>query len=367
MGLTRYTCPIRELVAGSDTARTASIKFVRGRSAVSRAFVAIRAGLSSLLEPCGAFEWFALSYLALSGVMMMAFHQNLPHALPEIVTHFVVLAAILGIVNLAATLERRHPDRPLHVRAATWIRNWYPQLIFLFCFEELRILVHLIYPEWRDSVLITFDHWLTGVYPAVWLARFSGYWTNEVMQIAYMSYFLFLTILATSLYRRRFLETGSAARRSDPSGSKAMHAFWTVIAASMIGYSIGYMISIFFPIEAPYFAMRSFHLPVLAGGAATQLINFIESWGRVRGGAFPSAHVSGSFVALLGAWRYRRYLFWIFLPFFITMCVSTIYGHYHYIADVFAGIAVGGVGFLIALRTMDLPGADPAAKIRVQN
>ena len=366
MGLTRDSCPIREFVAGSDAARAASVTFARGRSAVSRALAKVRAEASSLLEPCGAFEWFALSYLALSGLMMIAFHQNLPRALPEIGAHFAVLITILGMVNLAAALERRHPDRPLQVRAMSWVRNWYPQLMFLFCFEELRILVHLIYPDWRDSVLISFDHWLTGVYPAVWLARFSGYWTNEVMQIAYMSYFLFLTILAASLYRRRFLDP-MRAHGSDPAGSKAMHAFWTVITASMIGYSIGYMISIFFPIEAPYFAMRSFHLPVLAGGAATQLINFIESWGRVRGGAFPSAHVSGSFVALLGAWRYRRYLFWMFLPFFITMCISTIYGHYHYIADVFAGIAVGGAGFLIAVRVMDLPGADPAAKIRAQN
>jgi membrane-associated phospholipid phosphatase len=366
MGLTRFTCPIREAVAGSEAARTASVTFARGRSAVSRALAAARAAASALLAPCGAFEWIALSYLALSGIMMIAFHQNLPHALSEIATHFGVLAAILGIVNLAALLERRRPDQPLHVRAAIWVRDWYPQMIFLFCFEELRILVHLIYPDWRDSVLISFDHWLTGVYPAVWLARFSGFWTNEVMQIAYMSYFLFLTILGTSLYRRRFLDP-MRARSSDPAGAKAMQAFWTVITASMIGYSIGYVISIFFPIEAPFYAMRSFHLPVLAGGAATQLINFIESWGRVRGGAFPSAHVSGSTVALIGAWRYRRYLFWIFLPFFITMCISTIYGHYHYVADVFAGIAVGCVGFLIALRMMDLPGADPAANVRVQN
>jgi membrane-associated phospholipid phosphatase len=108
--------------------------------------------------------------------------------------------------------------------------------------------------------------------------------------------------------------------------------------------------------------MRSFHLPPLAGGPATGLINFIEGWGRVRGGAFPSAHVSGSFVALLGAWRYRRYLFWVFLPFFIAMCVSTIYCRYHYIADVLAGILVGAIGFVLAERLMIVPGANPAER-----
>ena len=141
-----------------------------------------------------------------------------------------------------------------------------------------------------------------------------------------------------------------------------MRAFWTVMTASMIGYSIGYVISIFFPVEAPFFGMRWLQLPALVGGPATGLIDFIEKWGRVRGGAFPSGHVLGSFVALLGAWCYRRRLFWVFLPCFIAMCVSTIYGRYHYIADILAGILVGAVAFILAKRLMAVPGANPAER-----
>ena len=141
-----------------------------------------------------------------------------------------------------------------------------------------------------------------------------------------------------------------------------MRAFWTVMTASMIAYTIGYVISIFFPVEAPFFAMSSLRLPPLVGGPATSLIDFIESWGRVRGGAFPSGHVLGSFVALLGAWCYRRRLFWVFLPCFIAMCVSTIYGRYHYIADILAGILVGAVAFILAKRLMAVTGANPAER-----
>jgi membrane-associated phospholipid phosphatase len=119
------------------------------------------------------------------------------------------------------------------------------------------------------------------------------------------------------------------------------------------------VISIFFPVEAPLFAMRSLGLPPLVGGPATSLINFIESWGRVRGGAFPSGHVLGSFVVLLGAWCCRRQLFWVFLPCFIAMCVSTIYGGYHYIADILAGILVGAVAFILAKKLMAVTGEIP--------
>jgi hypothetical protein len=44
----------------------------------------------------------------------------------------------------------------------------------------------------------------------------------------------------------------------------------------------------------------------LNGGFSTALIEAIERYGRVHGAAFPSAHVAGSMVAILCAWRYRR-------------------------------------------------------------
>jgi membrane-associated phospholipid phosphatase len=119
----------------------------------------------------------------------------------------------------------------------------------------------------------------------------------------------------------------------------------------------------FFPVESPWFAMAgSWHAP-LTGGPVTATVNFIEHFGRVRGAAFPSAHVTGATAALWGAWKFRRKMFWILLPLFLFMCASTVIGRYHYIADVFAGIATGTIGFLIGSRIMNSPGAVPATEI----
>ena len=334
---------------------------IDNRHLVADVFIRRRSLANAIFEPLGAFEWVALSYLGFSGALMVIFHRNLERPAFHIAEHFGVAVAILVITNVAYRTSRGESSRLRIATSLGWVRDWYPQAVFLFCFEELQILVRLIQPAWRDSVLIAFDHWLTGVYPGVWLAQFSSVWLNEAMQVAYMSYYLFLTILGASLYRRRRDRSDDSPARN-PSGVMAMRAFWTVMTASMIGYSIGYVISIFFPVEAPFFAMRSLHLPPLAGGPATSLIDFIESWGRVRGGAFPSGHVLGSFVALLGAWCYRRKLFWVFLPCFIAMCVSTIYGRYHYIADILGGILVGAVAFILAKRLMAVTGANPAER-----
>jgi len=321
-----------------------------------------RSLFAAILAPCGAFEWIALFYLAVSGALMLIFRASLSHPAKQISEHFSVLAAILLVVNVGDRAVRGPRGRTVGARTLRVLREWYPQLVFLFCFEELQILVHLIFPVWRDSLLIAFDYRLTGVNPAAWLSQFSSFWLNETMQAAYMTYFFFLGILTIALYRRRTRPANSPPVH-DPAGAPALRAYWTVLTASMVAYAIGYVISIFFPVEAPFFAMRSFNLPPLTGGAATSVINFIEAWGRVRGGAFPSAHVSGSFVALIGAWRYRRYLFWIYLPLFIAMCVSTIYCRYHYIADVFAGILVGSIGVILADRLMSLSGADPSPRL----
>jgi membrane-associated phospholipid phosphatase len=362
MGMTRFGCG-EGAYAGERGADAAAARF---REFIACSLVFARSVAGEILDPCGGFEWVALCYLALSGTLMLMFRENLAHAALHISAHFAAFAAILLIVNAADRVSHGEAPLSFSARALRWFRDWYPQAVFLFCFEELRILVHLIGSPWRDSILIAFDHRITGVYPSVWLAQFSGYWVNETMQIAYLSYFFFLTILAASIYHRRGV-LADVPLSGDPAGAEALRAFWTVMTASIMAYSIGYVISIFFPVEAPFFAMRSFQLAPLAGGPATFLINFIERVGRVRGGAFPSAHVSGSFVALLGAWRYRRYLFWIFLPFFIAMCVSTIYCRYHYIADVFAGILIGAIGFILAERLMTAPGANPAERAGARN
>jgi membrane-associated phospholipid phosphatase len=52
-------------------------------------------------------------------------------------------------------------------------------------------------------------------------------------------------------------------------------------------------------------------------------------------------------------------LFYVCLPFFVGMCVATVYGRYHYVADVLAGIVVGSVAWICAERLMLRRGAVP--------
>jgi membrane-associated phospholipid phosphatase len=327
---------------------------------------------------CGAFEWVALSYLGLSSVLMAMFAENLAHPVKLIGLQALVAVGILvlcwwearvaggsgaGFSNCERTAKigcstqtilARFPSRNLleagranRSVCATetqkfwhfW-RHWYPHLFFLFCFEELGKLVHLVSPRWQDAKLIAADYWLTGVHPSIWLERFATPGRNDFMQFAYLTYFTYLLLVGGILYYRR-----------------DWRGYWSVMTYSAVAYGIGYVIAICFPIQSPWFSMAGMWQAKLQGGPFTAAIDFIEHYGRVRGAAFPSEHVAGSFAALWGAWRHRRWLFWVMLPLVLCMCASTIWGRYHYAVDIFGGITTGTLGYAIGEWVMQKRGA----------
>jgi membrane-associated phospholipid phosphatase len=285
----------------------------------SRAFDDIRRSL-------GAFERVTFAYLAWLNVILALFHRNIAHAQRYFVIHCWIA---LGIVCL--TWAAAHSGNPV----LRFVRDWYPLPLYIFFFEELHDLVHIIFPGWFDRWLIQF----ADVHPSVWLARFSNPALNDFMQFAYMTYFLYLVLLPAILYAQ-----------------KDRLAFWNVMVFTAVANYTVYVIAVLFPIEGPYHTLAALNTTPLTGGYFTTTIELIEHFGRVHGGAFPSAHVAGSMVAILASWRYRRRLFWVCLPFFISMCVATVYGRYHYVADVLAGIVVGAIGFAAGSWLMDQRG-----------
>jgi membrane-associated phospholipid phosphatase len=261
--------------------------------------------LARTWESLSTFEHVALSYLALSSAMISVFSRNLAHPW-KLIGAQAIVATIIFLLCAAAARSEEHALRngvTFSTRFWHFWRHWYPHLFFLFCFEELAYLVHLVNPQWQDAKLIAFDHWVFGVHPAVWFEQFATPLRNDLFQLAYLTYFVYLLVLGGILYYR-----------------------------------------------------REWH-GELHGGPFTATINFIEHYGRVRGAAFPSEHVAGSVAVIWGAWRHRRWLFWVMLPLVTAMCVSTIWGRYHYVADIYGGIVTGTLGYFIGSWLMNRKGA----------
>jgi len=296
--------------------------------------------LAETCRACGAFEWVTFTYLAWVLGILTSFHRNVPHAPLLVALHLMIAAGIACLARWGARTENE---------VLRFVRHWYPLPLYIFFFEELQGFVHAIFPGWFDRWLVAFDYSLAGTHPSVWLAQFASPALNDFMQFAYMTYFLDLLVLPMLLYLAR-----------------ERAAFWRVMASTAVAHYSVYVISVLLPIESPYYSLATLQTKALPGGYCTALIGLIERFGRVHGAAFPSAHVAGAMVAILAAWHYRRWLFWVCLPFFASMCVATVYGRYHYVADVLAGLGVGTFGFFVGGRLMGRDGAIPRDKFAMR-
>jgi membrane-associated phospholipid phosphatase len=284
------------------------------------------AWLGEIRESLGIFEWLTFGYLFILDSLILLRHRNAAHPYEIVLAHLTFAAAILFL----AWKSRRTDNVAIH-----FLRCWYPLAAYLFFFEELGALVHLVFPGWFDAWLVRFDFRLFGVHPSVWLSQFANPALNDYMQFAYMTYFLYLVMLPFTLYVRR-----------------EWSAFWTLMVSTAVANYLVYLIAIFFPVESPFYTLANLQRVALTGGRVTALMNLIERYGRVHGAAFPSDHVAASTVAMLCSWRYCRWLFWLCLPFYISMMVATVYGRYHYVADVFGGLAMGGIGYFVGRTLM---------------
>jgi hypothetical protein len=144
--------------------------------------------VATVLDACGAFEWVALSYLGFSGLLMILFQKNLPRAAHLLVIHGIVIIAILALIISARRSLNANWGRGTFGRILRVTRDWYPQAVFLFCFEELGALEQLIRHGWCDSQMMALDHWLTGVNVTVWLQRLVSPRFTDFMQMSFLSY-----------------------------------------------------------------------------------------------------------------------------------------------------------------------------------
>jgi membrane-associated phospholipid phosphatase len=278
---------------------------------------------TNILTALNVADRLTIAYLIFSTTLIALCRHNIKH-------WEFLLPAHLGLMFLIAGLAYA---RSRGIPILGFISHWYPPLLFLFFFEEIGWTVHAIFPGWFDEYLIKADFALFGVHPTVWIEQFSSYWLNEYMQLVYTSYFLLTIGFGAYLWNR--------GKRDD---------FAIFIASTCVAYYLSYVIFVFFPIESPYHTLRHLQQVELTGGPFTAFINLIEKHGRVHGGAFPSTHVAGSVVVLFSAYQFARPIGYWLTALVFSICVSTVYGRYHYVVDVFAGILVAAIGCWVGPR-----------------
>ena len=107
-----------------------------------------------------------------------------------------------------------------------------------------------------------------------------------------------------------------------------------------LGFYLGYIGYMLVPTVGPrYYMAELFTVDVkgttMFSDTMYKMLNELES---TRRDCFPSLHTAITVIVTTYAYKYRRWLFWFFLPVTIGIILATIYLRYHYVIDVIAGL-----------------------------
>lgn len=122
--------------------------------------------------------------------------------------------------------------------------------------------------------------------------------------------------------------------------------FRSFITAVLLTFSLAMLIFIFFPTYVPALTFPAQQQDIL-----THILRHLhEIDGRYD--AFPSGHVYITVLLALfyNAWYPRYKFYWILIP--VTVALSTLFTHQHYIVDVIGGLVVALIGYHIGMRWM---------------
>ncbi|HYE76278.1 MAG TPA: phosphatase PAP2 family protein [Blastocatellia bacterium] len=281
----------------------------------------------ALFKQLNLIDRFTLGYIAFTSVLLVFSPHHVPGRARMLIIHVLLFAFIITIAQY-----RRPQPSGWWQKTLRTLSHWYPILLPAYLFEEIHSLVHVVFPNWFDAAIINFDYVMFGAHPTVWFEQHISYWLTELMNFAYFAYWPLLPATALLLW---FGERKHEHRTQ----------FEWFTLSLCIAYYLCYVVFILYPIEGPYHTLR--HLQQtheMPGWIFTAAVELVEKHGRIHGGAFPSAHVAGSVVALIAAFRWSKKLGWALTPLIIGVLVSTVYGRYHYAADIWGGVLMGAVG-----------------------
>lgn len=294
-----------------------------------------------------AVEWIAIGYLLLTLLMMAVLWDKLVSPEQMIkgrITFVLVTLAAWGVYWLKPCRLTMFLRIAVQMVFLSW---WYPDT-----YELNRMLPNL------DHMFAGCEQAVFGCQPALLFAQKVPWgWFSELMCMGYISYFPMMTILLIYYFFYRYNEFLKAA--------------FVLLGA----FFIFYVIFIFLPVTGPQFYYLAVGPEKIAAGIFPNLGDWflthsermaVPGWtdgffyhilemahnaGERPTAAFPSSHVGiTTVVMLLAHHAHCRKLVLGMLPFYILMCLSTVYILAHYAIDALTGLFTGVVLYFVLIR-----------------
>ena len=291
--------------------------------------------LQRIDAPRGLFavEKVTLLYSLITTVFILCFYTTLADPLQLLGDRLLILLMTLGLMYL----YRIHPCRMTTyfrvIIQLTLLSYWYPDT-----FELNRYFPNL------DHHFARLEQDIFGCQPALLFAqKFPSMWVSEALNLGYFFYYPMMLIVGTYIFVRRFdwFERWSFMLACSFYLYYIVYIFLPVVGPQFYFPAIGMdqVLAGSFPAVGDYF---NYH-PELAAGSAGQpgffysLVEASQAAGERPTAAFPSSHVGVSTILMLMAVRLSRKLFAFLFPFYVLLCMATVYIQAHYLVDSIAG------------------------------
>ena len=297
-----------------------------------------------------AAEWAMLAYWLLTTLIIVVCYtkvQNPEAMLWGRVRILFTTAALYAVYRMLPCRLTRLARIGVQLAFLSW---WYPDT-----YELNRMLPNL------DHVFATWEQQLFGCQPALLFSQLTAHLPtlvsnifSELMDLGYASYYPMIATVIIYYFFFRYKEFQRAA--------------FIVLAAFFIFYVVFIVVPVtgptfyyqavgidniaqgIFPNLGSYFNLHQECMPSpgYTDGIFYHLVENAKAAGERPTAAFPSSHVGISTILMFLAWHtWERRLFFVLLPFFVLLCISTVYIQAHYAIDALAGLLSGTIIYYV--------------------
>lgn len=278
-----------------------------------------------------------IAFLGLIGLLVIIFHKTISQWSIYVLLHGASIIMILELIRVGEIYPQKR---------VLWIlRTFYPVIVIMLGWRELETFLPQFSSDyWFTDIAIYLDKYIFGVYPTIWAQQLYQPWLDELMNIFFSGYYLCIPLVPSVLFFKRKREQTLAA--------------FSIITFT---YFTNYLLFYLLPTTGPHIAesLQGLHTIEYRGFFVSEITRFIQANWSVKGGAFPSSHVSAMLVWSLIAFRYQKKMGYVLMPVTLGVAVSAVYLGYHHAVDVFGGLILGVFCYSVALALIRFRNEDP--------
>ena len=280
-------------------------------------------------------EWVMLGYMAITIITMLFTYTKLVNPEAMLWGRLRVLVMTIALWAVYRMIPCRITKMVRIIAQMALLAWWYPDT-----YEINRMFPNL------DHIFAGWEQDLFGCQPALLFAKALPWAVvSELMSMGYFMYYPMIALVSFYYFFCRYYEAERAA---------------FVMLASFFIY---YLVYIYVPVAGPtfyfdavgiseitkgifpalgdYFNTHTNCLPTpgYTDGIFYQLVEDAKNAGERPTAAFPSSHVGVSTICMLLVWHAgNRKMLYVMLPFYIFLCLATVYIQAHYLIDAIAGL-----------------------------